>query len=34
VLGDALFSALRRAAQEHISALRYSAVPSRHHQTP
>lgn len=34
VLGDALFSALRRAAQEHVSALRYSAVPSRDHQTP
>jgi DNA-binding transcriptional MerR regulator len=34
VLGDALFSAVRRAAQEHVSALRYSAVPSRHHQTP
>lgn len=34
VLGDALFAALRRAAQEHVSALRYSAVPSRNHQAP
>ncbi|MDJ0378858.1 MerR family transcriptional regulator [Cryobacterium sp. PH31-L1] len=33
-LGDALFRGLRRAAQEHVSALRYSADPARHHQTP
>ena len=28
VLGDALFAALRRAAQEHVSSLRYSGPPS------
>jgi DNA-binding transcriptional MerR regulator len=30
-LGDALFSGLRRAAQEHISATRYSPPPPPHH---
>ncbi|TFD57197.1 MerR family transcriptional regulator [Cryobacterium suzukii] len=34
VLGDTLFAALRRAAQEHVSALRYSAVPRATTQTP
>lgn len=33
VLGDALFSGLRRAAQEHISTLRHP-VPSEHHRPP
>ena len=31
VLGDALFSGLRRAAQEHVSALRYPALTEIHH---
>ena len=33
VLGDALFSGLRRAAQEHVSALRHP-VPPELHRTP
>ena len=28
VLGDTLFSGLRRAAQEHVSALRYATPPA------
>lgn len=34
VLGDALFSGLRRAAQEHVSALRFSPTATAHHQNP
>ena len=31
VLGDALFSGIRRAAQEHVTALRYPALTEIHH---
>ncbi|MDQ0821353.1 DNA-binding transcriptional MerR regulator [Arthrobacter sp. V4I6] len=31
VLGDALFSGLRRAAQEHVSVVRHPAPPELHH---